>query len=39
VIALAGIVVLGGSGAWSLDRLLGRDRPAVPSARPLRAAA
>ena len=39
VIALAGIVVLGGSGAWSLDRLLERDRPAVPSARPLRAAA
>ncbi|HEU4954123.1 MAG TPA: DoxX family protein, partial [Gemmatimonadales bacterium] len=39
VIALAGIVVLGGSGAWSLDRLLERDRRAVPSARPLRAAA
>ena len=39
VIALAGIVALGGSGAWSLDRLLGRDRPAVSAARPLSAAA
>ena len=39
VIALAGIVALGGSGAWSLDRLLGRDRPPVSAARPLRAVA
>ena len=39
VLALAGIVALGGSGAWSLDRLLQRDRPAVSSASPLRAAA
>jgi len=39
VIALAGIVVLGGSGAWSLDRLLERHRPAGVSARPLGAAA
>ena len=39
VIALAGFVALGGSGAWSLDRLLGRDRPAVSAARPLSAAA
>ena len=39
VIALAGIVVLGGSGAWSLDRLLERHGPAVASARPLGAAA
>ena len=39
VLALAGIVALGGSGAWSLDRLLQRDRPAGSSASPLRAAA
>ena len=36
---LTGIVALGGSGAWSLDRLLQRDRPAGSSASPLRAAA
>ncbi len=39
VIALAGMVALGGSGGWSLDRLLGRDRPAGSAARPLSAAA
>ena len=39
VIALAAIVALGGSGAWSLDRLLGQDRPAVSAPRPLSAAA
>jgi putative oxidoreductase len=39
VIALAGIVVLGGSGAWSLDQLLGRDRPVAPVTRTIRAAA
>ena len=39
VMALAGIVALGGSGAWSLDRLLGRDRRAVSAARPIPAAA
>lgn len=39
VIALAGIVVLGGSGAWSLDQLLGRERPVSPVTRAFRAAA
>ena len=39
VIALAGVVVLGGSGAWSLDQLLGRERPVAPVARAIRAAA
>lgn len=39
VIALAGIVALGGSGAWSLDQRFGPSRPAASSARPFRAAA
>jgi len=39
VIALAGVVVLGGSGAWSLDQLLGRERPVSPVTRAFRAAA
>jgi putative oxidoreductase len=39
VIALAGIVALGGSGAWSLDRVLSSNRPAVSAPRPLSAAA
>jgi putative oxidoreductase len=39
VIALAGVVVLGGSGAWSLDQLLGRERPVPPVTRAIRAAA
>ncbi len=39
MIALAGIVALGGSGAWSLDQFLGRDRPLAPAARRIRAAA
>lgn len=39
MIALAGIVAIGGSGAWSLDRLLGRDRPEVSPTRSIRAAA
>ena len=39
VIALAGVVVLGGSGAWSLDRLLGRERSVAPVTRAIRAAA
>lgn len=39
VIALAGVVVLGGSGAWSLDQLLGRGRPVAPITRAIRAAA
>jgi putative oxidoreductase len=39
VIALAGVVVLGGSGAWSLDQLLGRERPIAPVTRAIRAAA
>ena len=39
VIALAGVVVLGGSGAWSLDQLLGRERPVAPVTRAIRAAA
>jgi len=39
VIALAGIVVLGGSGAWSLDLRLGREQPRPSAARPIRAAA
>ena len=38
-IALAGIVALGGSGAWSLDQLLGREGPLAPASRPIRAAA
>ena len=39
VIALAGVVVLGGSGAWSLDQLLGRERPIPSVTRAIRAAA
>lgn len=39
VIALAGVVVLGGSGAWSLDQLLGRERPIAAVTRAIRAAA
>jgi putative oxidoreductase len=39
VIALAGVVVLGGSGVWSLDQLLGRERPVPPVTRAIRAAA
>ena len=39
VIALAGVVLLGGSGAWSLDQLLGRERPVAPATRAIRAAA
>jgi putative oxidoreductase len=39
VIALAGVVVLGGSGAWSLDQLLGRERPIAAGTRAIRAAA
>jgi putative oxidoreductase len=36
-IALAATILLAGSGAWSLDRVLGKARPT--SARPVRAAA
>ena len=39
VIALAGIVAIGGSGAWSLDLCLGRERPLPSSTRSIRAAA
>jgi len=39
VIALAGVVVLGGSGAWSLDQLLGRECPIAPVPRAIRGAA
>jgi putative oxidoreductase len=39
MIALAAVVVVRGSGAWSVDGILARDQGPVSAARPLRAAA
>ena len=39
MIALAAVVVARGSGAWSIDEVLGREARPVKTARPLRAAA
>jgi putative oxidoreductase len=39
MIALAAVVVARGSGAWSVDEVLGREASPVTTAQPLRAAA
>jgi putative oxidoreductase len=39
MIALAGVVVARGSGLWSVDAVLGREKSPVTTAQPLRAAA